>query len=81
MKIVWDEPERMANLANRGFDFADLDAEFFASARLLPGYEERFMAIGEFEGVVVTVIFKPFGREALSVISMRRASRRERQLI
>jgi len=51
VKIVWDEPERMANLANRGFDFADLDAEFFASARLLPGYEERFMAIGEFKAL------------------------------
>jgi uncharacterized DUF497 family protein len=28
MKIVWDEPKRLANLARHGMDFADLDETF-----------------------------------------------------
>jgi uncharacterized DUF497 family protein len=78
MRIVWDERKRLANLKNRGLDFADLDMEFFAGARVLPSYEGRFMAIGEFRGSVMTVVFRPLGSEAVSVISMRRASRKER---
>ena len=30
--IVWDEPKRQANLADRGLDFADLDEAFFLDA-------------------------------------------------
>jgi len=30
MKIVWDEPRRLANLDKHGLDFADLDELFFA---------------------------------------------------
>ncbi len=81
MKIVWDEPKRQTNLANRGLDFADLDDEFFMGATVLPAKKERFMAIGEFRGkIILAVIFKPLGSEAISVISMRRASRKERNL-
>jgi hypothetical protein len=29
MKIVWDEPKRLTNLAKHGLDFADLDTDFF----------------------------------------------------
>lgn len=36
------------------------------------------MAIGEFRQTILAVIFKPLGSEAISVISMRRASRKER---
>jgi uncharacterized DUF497 family protein len=37
------------------------------------------MAIGEFDGQIISVVFKPLGSEALSVISMRIASRKERK--
>ncbi|OYR28770.1 hypothetical protein CES86_2926 [Brucella lupini] len=39
------------------------------------------MAIGEFNGqIIIVVVFKPIGSEALSVISMRPASQKERKL-
>lgn len=79
MEIVWTDHKRDWTLRNRGLDFADLDLEFFADAKVLPSYEGRFMAIGLFRGVVLTVVFKPLGSEAISVISMRRASRKERR--
>ncbi|MDX8510617.1 BrnT family toxin [Mesorhizobium captivum] len=78
MKIVWDEPKRVTNLENRGLDFADLDIEFFAASIVLPAKAGRLMAIGEFRQTIIAVIFKPLGSEAISVISMRRASRKER---
>ena len=79
MRIVWDEPKRLANLAKHGLDFADLSLEFFLSARLERAQHERQLAIGEFDGtVVIAVVFRPLGSEAISMISMRRASLRER---
>ncbi len=79
--IVWDELERQNNLAKHGMDFAALDPEFFASAVIAPSYEDRFVAVGEFKGeTVIVVVFRPMGAEALSVISMRPASRKERIL-
>ena len=41
----------------------------------------RFKAIGWLDGAPTTVIFAPLGTEALAVISMRRASRKERTLL
>lgn len=81
MQIVWDEPKRQRNLAKHGLDFAVLDLEFFLSAKLVPAKEGRALAIGELHGeIVVAVVFARLGSEALSVISMRPASRRERRL-
>lgn len=62
-------------------DFADLDAEFFANALILPAKRGRFMAIAPFRGVTIAVIFAPLGTEAISVVSMRQASKYERTLI
>lgn len=79
MKLVWDEPKRQANLAKHGMDFAALTFEFFEGAAIWPTRHDRFLAIGDLEGVtVVAVVFRPLGTEALSVISMRRASKTER---
>ncbi|MBZ9743087.1 MULTISPECIES: BrnT family toxin [unclassified Mesorhizobium] len=77
-EIIWDEPKRATNLENRGFDFAELDIEFFAASVVLPTKIGRLKAIGEFRGTILAVIFRPLGSEAISVISMRRASRKER---
>lgn len=79
MKIVWDEPKRIANIAKHGLDFAALPVEFFENALIEDAREGRYIAIGEFEGTtVIAVVFRPLGAQALSVISMRRASRNER---
>jgi uncharacterized DUF497 family protein len=79
MQIVWDEPKRLANLDKHGLDFADLSAEFFADAVVRPVKGDRLQAIGKLTGGTVAVIFRPLGSEAVSVISMRPANRKERR--
>ena len=81
MRIIYDPPKRQANLENRGLDFADLDIEFFAASIVVPAKDGRFKAVGMFGEMVLAVIFKPLGSEAISVISMRRANRKERSLL
>jgi len=79
MRIVWDEPKRQTNLAKHGLDFADLTEEFFETARIDIARHDRFIAIGELNGIaIVAVVFRPLGSEAVSVISMRRANLNER---
>ena len=79
--IVWDEPKRQTNLADRGLDFADLDEAFFLDAVVVPAKRGRFMAIGWFGEAILAVVFAPLGTEGLSVVSMRPASRKERALL
>ncbi|MDK4739793.1 BrnT family toxin [Rhizobium sp. CNPSo 3464] len=82
MEIIWDELKRETNLAKHGLDFADLDIEFFAGSIVVSANDGRSMAIGELDGqIVAAVVFKPLGSEAISVISMRPASRKERKLL
>jgi hypothetical protein len=80
VKIVWDEPKRLANLAKHGLDFADLNETFFDNALVLPSYNRRWAGIGKNIRGVIVVVFVTLGKEAVSVISMRRASRNERKL-
>lgn len=81
MEIVWDAVKRRANLAKHGLDFADLEPAFFAAAMMRPGHSGRTLAIGRHaNGFVVAVVFRPLGKEALSIISLRPASVREREL-
>jgi uncharacterized protein len=82
MKIIYDEGKRLSNIEKHGLDFADLTIEFFAASTVIPAKSARFMAIGEFRGVIIiAVVFRPLGAEALSVISMRPASSRERRVL
>lgn len=82
MIFAWDEPRRQSNLAKHGFDFADLNEEFFLAARIVDAKQHRLMAIGEFNGeLIIAAVFAPLGTEAISVVSMRRASGRERSQI
>ena len=81
MKIVWDEPKRLANLVNHGLDFADLDEAFFEKALVASGNKpKRWRAIGVNAGGVIVVVFVRLGREGISIISMRPASKNERDL-
>lgn len=81
MIIVWDEPKRASNLAKHGFDFADLNEDFFLSAHIVPAHSGRYMAIGKLADGTIVVIFAVLGTEGVSVVSMRRADRKERKLI
>jgi uncharacterized DUF497 family protein len=80
MQIVWDPPKRRRTLEKRDLDFDDLTIAFFEDAVITGARDERFKAPGEFQGQIVTVIFKPLGSEAISVISMRRSNRKERKV-
>jgi uncharacterized protein len=80
--ITWDNAKRLANLDKHGLDFADLELEFFLDSLVVPVREGRFKAIGPLRGTsVIVVVFAPLGTEAVSVVSMRRASRNERSLL
>ena len=82
MKIVWDEPKRLANIDKHGLDFADLNETFFDSALVVPSHNKskRWVAISVSIRGVVVVVFARLGREGVSVVSMRPASRSERKL-
>lgn len=81
MKIVWDEPKRLANIEHHGMDFADLDEAFFEASVITPARSRRLAAVGHHHSGVILVIFAVLGTEAFSIISMRPASRKERRLI
>jgi uncharacterized DUF497 family protein len=80
MKIVWDEIKRQANVSKHGMDFVDLEIDFFYAATILPARGNRFMAIGNLGGAAVTVVFSRLGNEAISIVSMRHASAKERDV-
>jgi uncharacterized DUF497 family protein len=80
MKIVWDEPKRLANIAKHGIDLARAEEFDWEGALIRPARRGRYRAIGKLGEVHVSVIFVRLGSEALSVVSIRPASRAERRL-
>lgn len=80
MQIIWDEPKRLANLVKHGMDFADLDEVFFANALIAAARKDRWRALGVNVNGVIAVVFAKYGRQGVSVISMRPASVKERKL-
>ncbi len=79
MRITWDESKRLSNLDKHGLDFGDLTEEFFESAVIYPARHGRLRAVGNLNHEPPwTVIFSVLGSEAVSAVSMRYASRKER---
>jgi uncharacterized DUF497 family protein len=81
MEITFDDRMRRSNLVKHGYDFAELDAAFFARSRVIEARSGRLMAIGRFDDAVISVIFRPLGTEGLAIVSMRDASTKERRLL
>jgi uncharacterized protein len=85
VRIVWDEVKRQTNLQKRGLDFADLEDGFEWGNMLLvpahPGLDgrPRVMAVAMMDGKLMTIVFAPLGSEAISIVTMRRASQSERR--
>ena len=68
------------NLAKHGLDFAALTQAFFEEAVIYPGKQGRLRAVGNLkQGTPWTVVFALLGNEAVSVVSMRQASKKERE--
>ena len=80
VKILFDEPKRQANVLKHGLDFAWLTLGFFENAAVVPAKNGRFVAVGRLDRRVLAVVFRPLGTEAVAVISMRPATRKERTL-
>ncbi|WP_298333371.1 hypothetical protein [Asticcacaulis sp.] len=60
--------------------FCRPDDRLFRAARIADAKLGRFVAVGYFDNqLVVAVVFRPLGTEALTVISMRPASKKERK--
>jgi uncharacterized DUF497 family protein len=85
MRILWDEPKRRQNRAKHGLDFSAVAAFDWANSVVVssrPGVHggQRLKAIGILDGDLVAIVFASLGTEAISIISLRRASRAERRL-
>jgi uncharacterized protein len=53
VKIIWDEPKRLANIAKHdGLDFADLDELFFERSLIVPAKSNRLIAVGRLKNVL-----------------------------
>jgi len=78
MRIIWDEPKRLANVLKHGFDFADLDQAYFDNSVVRPARPPRWFAFGRFDEKIIAVVFSPLGREAVAIVSMRPANAGER---
>jgi uncharacterized DUF497 family protein len=79
MRLIWDESKRNTNLAKHGLDFAELSLDFFSDALVTSARSKRYKAIGwHGDLLIIAVVFAPLGAEAISVISMRPASQKER---
>ncbi|MCX5478512.1 BrnT family toxin [Kaistia geumhonensis] len=81
MVILWDERKRLANIDKHGIDFADIAPEFFLHAMVVPAKLGGMMAIGRRADGALVVVFAELGAEAISIISARPASQKERELL
>jgi uncharacterized DUF497 family protein len=84
MEYLWDETKRQSNLQIHQVDFADIRRFDWTQAILRPTYSgehgsRRFKAIGFLDDNLVAAVFSGLGREAVSLISLRSASRSERR--
>ncbi len=72
-------PKAPCQFAKHKLDLTDVEEDFFAGAIVLPAQGGRYKALGLLGGKAVAVIFKPVGSEAFAIISLRPASKKERE--
>lgn len=80
MEVTYDEAKRLSNIEKHGYDFAALEFDFFEDALVVAAHSGRWKAIGVSQDGTLVVVFAALGSEAISLISMRAASRTERRL-
>ena len=82
--ITWDEEKRRANLRRHGCDFVDAGTVFdgvtytYEDDRLTYA-EQRFVTLGALRELVVSIVHTEEG-DHVRVISMRKATKREREI-
>jgi len=80
MVITWDEAKRLANIDKHGVDFAESTLGFFETSLVIPARSPRYKAVGRMNDRILVVVFAPLGTEAVSIVSVRAASKAERKL-
>jgi uncharacterized DUF497 family protein len=81
MEFEWDPRKARTNLKKHGIDFEDAIGIFEGAVLELQSdrnNEQRWTAIGEFHGIIVTVAYTMRG-ERCRIISARRANGNERK--
>jgi uncharacterized protein len=83
MDFEWDENKRQKNIRNHGIDFERAKEIWQDLVLEIPSHpgcfsEERFLAIGQSEGRIITVVFTWRGKKR-RIISARAARRDERE--
>lgn len=82
--ITWDEPKRRRNLKKHGLDFRDAERVVegvtytYEDDRLAYG-ERRFITLGLLHEIVVSIVHTEENGH-IHIISMRKATRREREI-
>ncbi len=82
--ITWEERKRRTNLKKHGLDFIDAEEVFegvtytYEDDRFHYG-EQRFVTLGLLRGNVVSLVHTEEG-DRIHVISMRKVTRREREI-
>lgn len=83
MEFEWDEGKRQSNKKKHGVDFAKASKIFrketvdFEDTRAYN--EQRYLAIGEAEGSVLTVVYT-YRNDKIRIISARKASKNEKRI-
>ena len=83
MRFEWDDDKQAENLRKHGIDLADAEAVFqhpcltWLDTREDYG-EERWCSLGMLQGRVVVLVYTERPPDIVRVISLRKATRRER---
>jgi uncharacterized DUF497 family protein len=83
-RFEWDEKKNRQNIRKHGFDFVDAEEMFRGVLLARPDTREdygenRWIGVGAIRGCVAVVVFAELGPAAIRIISLRKASRRERK--
>ena len=84
MKLEWDEAKNRGNVKKHGFDLADAEEMFRGVLVVDPDMredygEKRWVGLGTIGGRVVYVVFTERDPDTIRIISLRKASHRERK--
>lgn len=84
VNLDWDDEKNQANIRKHGFDFADawmiFQPPFVIDLDLRTDYgEDRWIGIGLLGSRTVVVTFTLRGAQTIRIISLRKASRHERE--
>jgi hypothetical protein len=84
MQFEWDEAKNRTNIRKHGFDFTEAEELFHGVVLAYPDVrhdygENRWAALGFIRGCMAKIVFVEQSPEIIRVISLRKATKSERQ--